>query len=477
LLLFIIRPVCPKGQLTEVFSLITLGAGVVFIACVLGKLHTGRFLIFVNWDFAAVLVFLLSMLCCHIKYRLAAESPHSDTGVLSQAIYIIFVLGLISVASFEWAAHCKYNLLVESNLHYISRGQSIILAMALLLFVVRPLCPLGKPTAAFALIALTAGVIFIACVLGKLHTEKFLIFINWDFAAVFVFLMSILYFHIKFRLTSESPKSEAGAVSQAIYAVFGLLFITVIIAEWYWHCVFNLQKAGISPQLFRGFIIILAAGILGFIVRPLCPEGTFSRIWASGLAIVGSLFTVILYTTVHNNGFLIFINPTFAAACVFIASLFVSVYLLNRRKTEEPDAKFFTIGVSLLAVIFLWVVLSEEIYEYWRCRNVYISAIKNWFFIASMWMSVCWAIYGLVLLAIGFGRKLKVLRYIGLCILGALLLKAFIVDMREVSTVYRILAFLATGVTLVGVSYLYQFLKNKGFFEMAPARSPFNKNS
>jgi uncharacterized membrane protein len=80
-------------------------------------------------------------------------------------------------------------------------------------------------------------------------------------------------------------------------------------------------------------------------------------------------------------------------------------------------------------------------------------------------MSVCWAIYGLALLVGGFWRKLKVLRYIGLCILGVLLLKAFVVDMREVSTVYRILAFLATGVTLVGVSYLYQFLRKKGFFE------------
>jgi uncharacterized membrane protein len=35
-----------------------------------------------------------------------------------------------------------------------------------------------------------------------------------------------------------------------------------------------------------------------------------------------------------------------------------------------------------------------------------------------------------------------------------------------VKSVYRISAFLATGLTLVGVSYLYQFLKKKGFFEV-----------
>jgi len=46
-----------------------------------------------------------------------------------------------------------------------------------------------------------------------------------------------------------------------------------------------------------------------------------------------------------------------------------------------------------------------------------------------------------------------------------LLAKVFIWDTRTVKSVYRIAAFLATGVTLVGVSYLYQFLKKKGFFE------------
>jgi len=34
-----------------------------------------------------------------------------------------------------------------------------------------------------------------------------------------------------------------------------------------------------------------------------------------------------------------------------------------------------------------------------------------------------------------------------------------------VKSVYRIAAFLATGITLVAVSYLYQYLKNRGFFD------------
>jgi uncharacterized membrane protein len=445
------------------------GAASFVLACAklvwLLPMHTEAFRIVLNSDFGMWVFVSVMLWFCHFLYRKDSHIPDDSAGILSQVFYAAGVLALLSAATLEWAAYCRYNLSAGFDLHYISRGQSIILAAALLLLAVRPICPKGQLTEAFSLITLGGGAVFIACALGKLHTEKFLIFLNWDFAAVFIFLLSLLYFHIKFRLTPDSPQTEAGSVSQAIYAVFGLLFIASIIAEWYWHCVFNIQTTGISPQLFEGLIIIFSAGILGFTIRPLCPAGTFSRIWALGLAVVIALFTVILYTTIHKNGFLIFFNPTFAAVCVLVASLLVSAYLLKCRIDEGPEIKYFAAGLALLAVIFLWIVLSEEIYEFWRCRNVYVSAMTNWFFIASMWMSVCWAIYGLILLAVGFGRKLKILRYFSLCILGALLLKAFIIDMREVSTIYRILAILATGVTFIGVSYLYQFLRKKGFFD------------
>lgn len=82
-----------------------------------------------------------------------------------------------------------------------------------------------------------------------------------------------------------------------------------------------------------------------------------------------------------------------------------------------------------------------------------------------MYISIMWAVYGAVLMMVGFWRKNGMLRYIALGLFALLLAKVFIWDTRTVKSVYRIAAFLATGITLVGVSYLYQFLKKKGFFE------------
>ena len=44
--------------------------------------------------------------------------------------------------------------------------------------------------------------------------------------------------------------------------------------------------------------------------------------------------------------------------------------------------------------------------------------------------------------------------------------KIFVIDTATLRTEYRIAAFLTTGLVLVGVSFLYQFLKKKGFFDI-----------
>ncbi len=83
-----------------------------------------------------------------------------------------------------------------------------------------------------------------------------------------------------------------------------------------------------------------------------------------------------------------------------------------------------------------------------------------------MYISVMWAVYGAALMAVGFWRKNKILRYIALGLFAVLLVKVFIWDTKTMKSVYRIAAFLATGVTLVGVSYLYQYVRKKGFFDV-----------
>ena len=119
----------------------------------------------------------------------------------------------------------------------------------------------------------------------------------------------------------------------------------------------------------------------------------------------------------------------------------------------------------MTALGLLWILLTQEIWYFWHCLDRYRTPTANWQFIAHMCISITWAIYAIVLMVAGFWKRIRLLRYAALGLFVLLLGKIFIVDTRNVSSLYRIAGFLATGIALVGVSYLYQYLKKQGFFE------------
>ena len=81
-----------------------------------------------------------------------------------------------------------------------------------------------------------------------------------------------------------------------------------------------------------------------------------------------------------------------------------------------------------------------------------------------MYISVAWAIYAGTLMILGFWRRWPVLRYISLGLFTIVLMKVFIFDIRALENVYRIAGFVVLGVTMLGMSFLYQYGKKKGFF-------------
>jgi uncharacterized membrane protein len=61
-----------------------------------------------------------------------------------------------------------------------------------------------------------------------------------------------------------------------------------------------------------------------------------------------------------------------------------------------------------------------------------------------------------VLLAVGFIRRTAFLRWQALILFAATVVKVFLVDMSQLSRGLRVLSFIALGVLLMCVSYVYQ---------------------
>jgi uncharacterized membrane protein len=299
-----------------------------------------------------------------------------------------------------------------------------------------------------------------------MHTGAFNLIFNPAFGTWCFLAGALLVCHIIYRTTSELPEDQRGLITQVLYAATTLLLMAVITMEWYWHCDFNIADSKIGNHHFlKGMVIIFTGFPLLLLVRPICPKGILCRILAMILDGAGAIFTILVFSEFYKSSFVIFANLEFGIVLLFIAALFASGWLLFNEREESKYNQMFATAFVLAGIFVLWVLLTEEIYLYWYCRNRYAEKITNWKFLSHMYISVIWAVYGAALMTVGFWRKKKILRYIAIGLFGLLLVKVFILDTKTVKSVYRIAAFLATGITLVGVSYLYQFLRKKGFFE------------
>ncbi|MHC4417038.1 MAG: DUF2339 domain-containing protein [Planctomycetota bacterium] len=326
--------------------------------------------------------------------------------------------------------------------------------------------------------AAAALVLSLAKLLHQLpiHTGAFTLVLNPAFGTWCFVSAAMLLCHIIYRKNSTLPQELRQSITEILYALTALLLMAAVTMEWYWHCDYNITEKAVGDSSFiQGMMLIFTVFMLLFVTRPICPKGMLCKLLTACLAALGSVNAMAFFTEIYTDSFPIFLNLPFAIALIFVAGLFLTAWLFSSQKQKDEYSTEFATAFVLAAIAVLLVLLTEQVYFYWYCRNRFVEKIANWRFLAHMYISVMWAMYGAALIVVGFWRKIGLLRYIAIGLFGLLLAKVFILDTATVKSVYRIAAFLATGVTLLAVSYLYQFLRKQGFFEAILAKKDMDK--
>ncbi len=83
--------------------------------------------------------------------------------------------------------------------------------------------------------------------------------------------------------------------------------------------------------------------------------------------------------------------------------------------------------------------------------------------------SLLWAIYALVLITVGIWQRRKLDRLFGIGLLAATLIKLYVYDLRDLSTGPKIILFIALGLLLLVIAFLYQKFKTTIFAEDEPS--------
>jgi uncharacterized membrane protein len=130
-------------------------------------------------------------------------------------------------------------------------------------------------------------------------------------------------------------------------------------------------------------------------------------------------------------------DPADRAARIFASSVSIAVLLAaqaltrNVPRSERHARTFF----SLVATLLLTGLLFHEV--------------------SGSLLTLACGLEGLALLGVGILGRERILRLEGLGLLLLCILKLFIYDLRNLEMVYRILTFIALGVILLGVSWIY----------------------
>ncbi len=284
---------------------------------------------------------------------------------------------------------------------------------------------------------------------------------TWSFVAA-----AFLAGHVLYRLDKHLDPNLRQTVPQVLYAAGLLLFMTVIGME-----LWDIPVTEGETFFERQMILVFAAFLLLFVARPLPPRGPLCPLLAVGMAVIGSIFLLAVYPRFHEEPFRAFVNMGFLRSLILVAALFIAAWLARRDNQKLLEGLSAAPVLGVLAVLMLWLVMTQEIWVHFHARGR-----ANWRPMAHMYISVLWAVYALALMVIGLWRRHRPVRYIGLGIFVLLLAKIFLVDTRTLDVTYRIAGFLATGLALVGVSYLYQYLKKMGFFDPAQPNGDVARN-
>jgi hypothetical protein len=122
--------------------------------------------------------------------------------------------------------------------------------------------------------------------------------------------------------------------------------------------------------------------------------------------------------------------PRLWISTLTVAGLYGSQVLAGSSEEKRASVFFSLLGTLLLSAILYGRVTGEL-------------------------LTVSWGLQGLCLLGFGFVFRTRVLRLQCLALLLICILKLFLYDLRNLETIYRILSFVALGVILLCVSWIY----------------------
>lgn len=204
--------------------------------------------------------------------------------------------------------------------------------------------------------------------------------------------------------------------------------------------------------------ITLAWGLQGAILAWIGLKTGSARLrWSSLAAMVLALAHLLFFDLPWT------VIPRFTPAlnAEFLSAIGLAAIIGWTAMRVRPEDRRMAIVYGAAALALGWIAMTWEI---WRYTEMLVreaamedySAVRALEWRGNMAVSILWSLYAAGLIAGGLRLGAGWLRWAGLGLFGLTALKAFFFDIAALDGFYRVLAFFALGLLLLGVAWGYQ---------------------
>lgn len=435
-----------RNGVSRGIALAALGVSVLCAAGAYAAASPDSALLFVNPRFiAGAAALTVAFVAAGLRRRMG-EAGSAHVAVLAGILTIV----LVDIELREWLVRSgvidqtyRDYWLLSTDAILWAVGAGVFLTVAAMLR-----SAAGRATS--VAVAAVAGVLWLwACTVSS--PPQLLVFINARFlGAALVLAFLAAYAEIHRRLGEGTPAAAAGIGAGYLAMVMSDVEMSLWIGA---QPVTSWVRTGY--YFFLAHLLAAAAGAVGFLVAGWRLRSRVAFMAGLLPLVIACVLALFVYGYASPRDAMLLLNARFVLALVCAVSLFLYATAFRRREEERE------LGLALFwcAVPFLLVLLSVEDYQFWTRRAGLDPRQAGW--AAQMSLSVVWGLYAAALLAIGFWRRTRALRFAGLALFGVTAMKLAIIDIAHVHQIYRIISFVVLGVLMITASYLYHRIEKR----------------
>ena len=293
----------------------------------------------------------------------------------------------------------------------------------------------------FLLVFINAGVYFL-----QLHAMYEAV--NKNAVAWFALALAAVYIFLGRQMRLRYPDPAAAKTLQLLHLALAIGFITIAIPirlDAHWITIGWLVEAvvlfWVGDRIQSDFLSAFAIG-------------------AVVLGVARLLFIDNFYSTT------LILNARMATHEVAIAALAIMAWQGFKRH-DETGMKAAAIAVVALNLLAL-IALSREVADYYARQMADVRPLlgqwnpPQWSrfhrveIVRDFTYSAVWMAYGAMLMVVGFWRRTAFVRWLALILIAVTTVKVFVYDTSQLDRQYRILSFIALGILLLAISFVYQ---------------------